>query len=119
MVKFDYIKKEWIVSPGARRVYRVSAWASVALFFWLFEYIRDGVPPILAPFAGPFVLIGAIGAGITVTGMEIYLFRFDESHPLKQMFWFCIMIFPLLGPALYCLLVYSRSKQVQASHPTT
>jgi len=33
MLKYEYINKEWIVSPTARRVYRASAALSVALFF--------------------------------------------------------------------------------------
>jgi hypothetical protein len=80
----------------------------------LFEFILNGgVPSMLGRFVGLFVLIGAIGAGTTTTAMEIYLFRFDQSRPLKQILWFCVMIIPLLGPALYCFFVYSRSKEVQ------
>jgi hypothetical protein len=33
MLKYEYISKEWIVSPTAGRVYRASAVLSVALFF--------------------------------------------------------------------------------------
>jgi len=46
--------------------------------------------------------------------MEIFLFRFDNSRPLKQVFWFVIMLFPLLGAALYCFVVYSRSNVFKA-----
>jgi len=45
--------------------------------------------------------------------MEYFLFRFDESHPLKQIVWFCVMLIPMLGPGLYCFIVYSRSKIVR------
>lgn len=34
---------------------------------------------------------------------------FDDSHPLKQMVWFLVILFPLLGASLYCFVVYSRS----------
>jgi len=44
--------------------------------------------------------------------MEYFLFGFDDSSALKKMFWFCVMLLPPLGPALYCFLVYSRSKVV-------
>jgi hypothetical protein len=42
--------------------------------------------------------------------MQYFLFRFDDSHPMKQIFWFCVILFPSLGPALFCFTVYSRSK---------
>jgi len=45
--------------------------------------------------------------------MEYFLFRFDDSGALKQVFWFCVMLFAPLGPALYCFLVYSRSDMVK------
>ena len=35
-------------------------------------------------------------------GMEYFLFSFDNSSDTKKVFWFCVMLFPLLGPALYC-----------------
>jgi hypothetical protein len=41
--------------------------------------------------------------------MEFFLFRFDDSHPLKQIVCFLVMLFPILGAALYCFIVYSRS----------
>jgi hypothetical protein len=52
-------------------------------------------------------------------GMEYFLFRFDESHPVKPILWFVVILFPLLGPALYCLVVYSRSKVLRDSLPTS
>jgi hypothetical protein len=47
--------------------------------------------------------------------MQYFLFRFDDSHPLKQIAWFCVMVVPLLGPSLYCLIVYSRSDLVKGT----
>jgi hypothetical protein len=47
--------------------------------------------------------------------MEFFVFRFDNSHPLKQVFWFLVMIIPAIGAALYCFLVYSRSEQFKAN----
>jgi hypothetical protein len=72
-----------------------------------------GVPTLLAPLARLLVFAGVLGAGITLIGMQYFLFRFDDSHPLKQIAWFCVMVVPLLGPALYCLIVYSRSDLVE------
>jgi hypothetical protein len=116
MLKYELINKEWIVSPTARRVYRVSASLSVTLFFgWWAILIMGGVPESIAPVVRVLLLVGMLGAAITLVGMEIFLFRFDDSHPLKQVVWFCVMLFPLLGTALYCFIVYSRSDVLKSS----
>lgn len=110
MLKYEYINKEWIVSPVARRVYRLSASISLALFLVFSELLVKGAPPEINPsFMRLLLLTGTIGAGITLVGMEYFLFRFDDSNALKQVFWFCIMLIPLLGAPLYCFIVYSRS----------
>ena len=114
MLRYEYIKREWIISPTARRVYRIAAATSVVFFLcWMALVIQrsiDGIPDGLRSVVRPIVLIGVIGAGITLVGMEFFLIRFDNSHALKQVFWFCAMLFPILGPAVYCFLVYSRSE---------
>jgi hypothetical protein len=48
--------------------------------------------------------------------MEFFLFRFDDSHPLKQIVWFLVMLVPLLGVALYCFIVYSRSNVLKSTY---
>lgn len=117
MLKYDFINKEWIVSPTARRVYRASAALSVALFLgWWTILFAGGVPATIAPVVRLLLLAGVLGAGITFVGMEFFLFRFDESHPLKQIIWFLLMLVPLLGPALYCFIVYSRSNVLKTSN---
>jgi len=110
MPTYDYINREWIVSRTARSVYRLSATLSVALFLGLWIAATDGIAESIAPVARPLFLAGALAAGITFVGMEYFLLRFDDSRPLKQVLWFCVMLFPLLGPALYCFIVYSRSQ---------
>jgi hypothetical protein len=116
MLKYEYINKEWIVSPTARRVYRISASLSIALFFgWWTILIVGGIAESIAPLVRLLLLAGVLGAGITIVGMEFFLFRFDDSHPLKQIVWFLVMLFPLLGAALYCFLVYSRSEVLQSN----
>ena|SRR5882762_5862330 len=110
MLKYDLTNKEWIVSQIARRVYRISAVISLALYPVLVALIAGEIPENLAPVMKPLLLGSILGAAIVVVGMEFFLFRFDDSHPVKQIFWFCVMIFVPLGPALYCFLVYSRSK---------
>ncbi len=116
MLMYEYIKKEWIVSPTARSVYRTSASLSVALFFgWWTILVIGGIPETIAPVVRALLLAGIVGAGITFVGMEFFLFRFDDSHPLKQIVWFLVMMLPLLGPALYCFIVYSRSDVLRSS----
>ncbi len=109
----DYINKEWIVSPTARRVYRAAAVASFLLFVPVISVVLN-VP--MRPLR-PLLFLGVLGTALNGIGMEYFLFRFDNSHPLKQIFWFCVMLIPPLGPALYCFLVYCRSEAVQASLP--
>jgi hypothetical protein len=117
MLKYEYINKEWIVSPTASRVYRASAALSVALFFgWWAILFVGGIPSAIAPVVRLLLLAGVLGAGITFVGMEFFLFRFDDSHPLKQIVWFLVMLFPLLGAALYCFIVYSRSNVVKSTY---
>ena len=117
MLKYEYINKEWIVSPTACRVYRASAALSVALFFgWWAILFFGGIPPTIAPLVRLLLFAGVLGAGITFVGMEFFLFRFDDSHPLKQIAWFLVMLFPLLGAASYCFIVYSRSNALKSTY---
>ncbi len=117
MLKYEYINKEWIVSPTAHRVYRASAALSVALFFgWCAILFVGGIPSTVAPVVRLLLLAGVLGAGITFVGMEFFLFRFDDSHLLKQIVWFLVMLFPLLGAALYCFVVYSHSNALKSTY---
>jgi len=116
MLRYEYINKEWIVSSAARRVYRTAAVTSLALYPVAVALMVREIPRILVPALRPLLLASIIGAGITVVGMEFFLFRFDDSHALKQILWFGAMLFIPLGPALYCFLVYSRSKAFANLH---
>ena len=113
MLSYEFINKEWIVSATARTVYRTAAYLSIMLFVLWCYTLSEGVPRAYAPFFRALVFAGVLGAGTVFVGMEYFLFRFDQSHALKQMAWFCIMLFPLLGSAIYCLVVYSRSTIVR------
>jgi hypothetical protein len=115
MLIYDFISKEWIVSATARTVYRSAAYLSITLFVLWCYTLSEGVPRAYVPFVRVLVLAGVLGAGTVFVGMEYFLFRFDQSHPVKQMAWFCVMLVPLLGPAIYCLIVYSRSEIVRNS----
>jgi hypothetical protein len=55
------------------------------------------------------LLVGVVGAATTMVAMEYFLFGFDQSSGLKKLFWFGVLLFPPLGPAFYCFVVYSRS----------
>jgi hypothetical protein len=92
MLRYEYINKEWIVSPTARGIYRISAGLSLALlgFWWI--ALSEGIPPQIQPMVRPLVFVGVLGAGTTFVGMEYFLFRFDDSHPLKQILWFVVML---------------------------
>jgi hypothetical protein len=114
MLRNYYINKEWIISETARRVYRIAAALSLVLFFFLFAVkVAGGVPPTFVPIARLFLHIGVLGAAITVVAMEYFLFRFDQSPAIKKVFWFCVMLFPPVGPPTYCFFVYSRSAIVR------
>lgn len=116
MLRNYYISREWIVSHSARRIYRVGAALSLGLL------VMTLAAPLLAdrglmPTTGIgvslvrlFVLMAIVGAATTWIAMEYFLFGFDDSSALKKVFWFLLLGLPPLGPAVYCFVVYSRSK---------
>jgi hypothetical protein len=113
MLRYELISPKLIVSRTAYHFYRVSACLSILLFVGI--VISGGsVPEFMAPIAQPLFFIFALATASTIAGMEIFLFRFDDSQPLKQVFWFCVMLVPLLGAATYCFVVYSRSNLFKA-----
>ena len=116
MLPYELINKEWIVSRTARTVYRAAAVLSLLLFpvLWL-AIVDDGMLGPLRSILRPLLFVGVLGMALTGLGMEYFLFRFDDSHAVKQVFWFCVMILAPVGPALYCFLVYSRSDVVKRS----
>ena|SRR5690242_5064965 len=111
MFRYYYINREWMISPAARRTYRLAATLSLMLFFLLGLWRRlEELPVTVFPLLKLFLLIGTVGAATTMIGMEYFLFGFDKSSAFKRLFWFCALLFPPLGPALYCFTVYSRSE---------
>jgi len=110
MHQYELIDKKLIVSETARHVYCMSAAVSLTLYASLV-----GVRMSPSAFWKWPILLGVLGMAITAAGMEVFLFRFDESAAWKQIFWFCLMLFVPLGPAVYCYLVYSRSTVVRAT----
>jgi hypothetical protein len=68
----------------------------------------------LRPVLRPLLFVGVLRMALTGLGMEYFRLRFDDSHPLQQGFWFCLMLLAPLGPALYCFLVYSHSEVLRS-----
>lgn len=108
MDHYQHFSKEWIVSPTARRVYRAAAVVSLTVYASLVALIVYGPIPALKQ----FLFVGVLATAINGTGMEFFRSRFDDSAAWKQILWFCALLFAPLGPALYCFLVYSRSKVI-------
>jgi hypothetical protein len=110
MLRYECVPRWWIVSPAARLVYRAAAVLSLTLLPLLMAaQLLDHVRPFLRV----FIFLAVLGTALNVIGMEYFLFCFDDSPALKQVFWFCVMIFVPLGPALYCFIVYSRSALIR------
>ena len=110
MLRYYYINKEWMVSGTAQQIYRVTASLSLVLFFMLMALRLMGeIPNGLLPIVKLLLLAGVLGTATTMVAMEYFLFGFDSSSATKKVFWFCVMLFPPLGPALYCFIVYRRS----------
>ncbi len=107
MLRYDLINKEWIVSPTARLVYRAAAIADLALIPIIVAIQLSHPAPT---YLKQLLFLSVLGAALTTIGMEYFLFRFDDSGALKQIFWFCAMLFFPIGGALYCFVVYSRSR---------
>ena len=108
MDRYEYLNREWIVSSKARKVYRTSAALSLMLFLLLMVLRFAGH----VPFARELLFIAILCSVLTSAAMEYFLFRFDDSHALKQVLWFILMLFVPVGPSLYCLIVYSRSRLI-------
>lgn len=109
MLRHYYINKEWIVSETARTVYRTAAGLSIAFLLLLFELLMQPETIAWSPWLfEALLLIGVFSTATTMVAMEYYLFAFDPSPAYKKAFWFCVMLLPTPGAALYCYSVYSR-----------
>jgi len=112
MRSYDFINKEWIVSPTARLVYRTAAAVSLTLIPIVLAIQLSGLS---RPVLRQLLFLAVLGTALNTIGMEYFLFRFDDSRALKQVFWFCAMFLVPIGPALYCFVVYSRSNALKNS----
>ncbi len=110
MIRYEFLSKEWIVSPRARLVYRTAALVSLTLIPLLVVLILYPLEFLKLP-----LFLAVVGMAVNVIGMENFLIRFDNSPAWQQVLWFCVNILMPVGPALYCFIVYSRSEVVRKS----
>jgi len=121
MLRYYYINKEWILSAAARRIYRFSASLSLMLFLLLWALrMHFATPRLVVPLLRPLLLAGVLGAATTLVAMEYFFFGFDNAPVWKKVFWFFVLLLPLLGPPIYCFVIYSKSNllMVRSSDPT-
>lgn len=110
---YSYIKKTWLTSTAARRLWCNCARVSLLLVVWPFLYAFMG-DWLYNHHGGSLLnlllLVSVLAAVATSTAMEYYLFTLDDSSAVAQIFWFIVLLLPPIGPAIYCLAFYSRSK---------
>ena len=113
------IKRGWIVSRGAQRLYSCCAIANLYLLAVLVgtrtAMAESGVWS-LEDFPGARLLVksllwpGIIGTAILAIAMWYFWFTFDESPWGKKAFWFLILFFGFaLGPVLFYFFAYRKN----------
>jgi hypothetical protein len=116
------IKKTWIISRTARRVYFVCALAALSFFGVLiasraaFRLSGQATAEGIAT-AGLMVRLllwpGLVGTALLSVAMWYFWIGFDDSGWLKKAMWFIPLYFLLpFGPALYYFFVYCRNGEV-------
>ena len=116
------IKKTWIISRVARRVYFVCALAAFSFFGVLVASVtafrasghatREGIA--IAGFIFRLLLWpGLIGTALLSVAMWYFWVGFDNSGWLKKAIWFVPLYFLLpFGPAFYYFFVYCHNDEV-------
>jgi len=112
-----YLSRSWLVSLNARKVYRFTAISSQLLIVLplLIAVLSDDVlaRPLIKQLLELALLVAVFSTATTLVAMEYYFFTLDNSGGWSKTFWFLIALFPPIGTALYCFLVYSRSSYFQ------
>ena len=118
------IKRSWIVSRFAQRLYFGCALTNLYLFA-----VLVGTQTALAessvsslnesPAAVLLVKIllwpGVLGTGLLAVAMWYFWFTFDQSHWMKKACWFVVLFLGLtLGPMLYYFFAYRRNPALDA-----
>ena len=116
------IKKTWIISRVARRVYFVCALAAFSFFGVLVASVAafrasghaspEGIE--FAAFSVRLLLWpGLIGTALLSVAMWYFWLGFDNSGWLKKAIWIVPLYFLLpFGPAFYYFFVYCRNDEV-------
>jgi hypothetical protein len=116
------IKKSWIVSRTARRVYFVCALAALSFFGVLVASVAacrasSNASPDGIRTAGFIVRVllwpGIVGTAALSIAMWYFWLGFGNSGWLKKAIWFLPLYFLIpFGPALYYFFVYRRNVEV-------
>jgi hypothetical protein len=112
-----YINRSWLISPTARRVYRIAAGCSLLVVLVPIIYALEGEAlfrnALTLDLVRLALLLGVFGTATTLVAMEYYYFTLDDCGAWTKTFWFLVVSFAPIGTALYCFRVYSRSKYFQ------
>ena len=116
------IKKTWIISRTARRVYLVCALAALSFFGVLIAsmmaFRMSGHTTLEGIAAAGFIVRillwpGLVGTALLSVAMWYFWLGFDNSGWLKKAIWFVPLYFLLpFGPAFYYFFVYRRNGEV-------
>jgi hypothetical protein len=114
------IKKEWIVSTGAKRIYTAASFLSLALVP-VMMWIRSlgEVPESLSGIATIALAACAFGAAAISAAMEFFIFLYDDSSALRMIFWFLVLLVFPIGAPIYFFRVYCRSNALRAVQQST
>jgi hypothetical protein len=119
------IKKAWIVSRVARRLYLICAVLAMSLFGGVIAsrmaLTASGVASFSASQAAVLLIRILLWPGIVATAllsiaMWYFWFGFDNSGWIRKTAWFLPLYLLLgIGPALYYFFVYRRNAEVANS----
>ena len=116
------IRRTWIVSRPARRIYFACALAAFSLFGVLIAsrvaLVASGVWSFQAsPAAALIVRIllwpGILGTALLTVAMWYFWFGFDDSRWWRKAIWFVpLYLLVPIGPACYYFFVYRRNAAI-------
>ena len=116
------IRRGWIISRVASRLYFVCALAALSLFGVFIASVAAsgaaGAPSLDAfPAAALVVRVllwpGILGTALLSIAMWYFWFGFDNSGWISKAIWFVpLYVFLAIGPAFYYFFVYRRNAEV-------
>lgn len=112
-MRYYLISEDWLISPTARKVYRWCAAISLLLlptYVLFFVLAKLGtLTPFTENLLRLLLILSVAATAVIWVAMEYFLFVIDESSGWAEIFWFLLMIFIGIGPALYVFFGYSRA----------